>query len=155
LAIGQLDGTISLSKREVSVQQATTEKKEAQILRAGSHRYFTRGQSVQACEGDFTVESSRKQRLQPYDRFLKRFQYRAALDAALETGHHLVVASVLDELLQRNALNVALGGRNDVSLAPILQFLVKHVTNPRYSSLLIDVSNAILGTVTRLSSPLI
>ena len=45
-----------------------------------------RGQKEGADEEDYLVERVRKQRLQPYDKLLKAFNYGAALDAALATG---------------------------------------------------------------------
>ena len=45
-----------------------------------------RGQKEGADDEDYLVERVRKQRLQPYDKLLKAFNYGAALDAALATG---------------------------------------------------------------------
>ena len=58
-----------------------------------------------------------------------------------------MVVSFLQELVLRSGLVLALRGRNDKSLQPILSFVSKHLTNPRYSSLLIDVAHALLGNV--------
>ena len=52
----------------------------------------------------YQIEHVRKQRLRPYDTFLKNFQYSDALDAALESRHALIVVSLLDELIQRDCL---------------------------------------------------
>ena len=75
----------------------------------------------------------------------RRFQYQAALDAVLTTKAPPLVASMLEELAQRGALKVALSGRDEVSLEPLLSFLVKYVTVPRYASLLLDVCSALLS----------
>lgn len=55
------------------------------------------------------VLARRKARLAPYDRALQKFQYGAALDAALAGGQPQVVASVLEELAARGGLTAALG----------------------------------------------
>ena len=77
--------------------------------RPGSLRYFSRGQSAVASPDDYTVTSERKKRLQPYDFFLKKFQHRNALDAALEVwfsilpvGSHLYPPSLT---LSRSSLS--------------------------------------------------
>ena len=61
------------------------------------------------------MERVRKQRLQPYDKLLKSFNYGAALDAALATGQAQVVACVLQELSVRDGVRLALlrGSRDD------------------------------------------
>lgn len=52
--------------------------------------------------------------------------------------------SVIHELIQRAGLKRAMSGRDERSLKPLLTFVVKNVTNPRYISLLIDVATAML-----------
>jgi U3 small nucleolar RNA-associated protein 15 len=94
----------------------------------------------------------KKTRLAPYDAMLKRFQYHDALDAALETKRAVVICTVLDELVQRSALRLALSSRDDRTLQPLLKFMLKTLTNPRYATLLIDVANIVLGTLASLSS---
>ena len=54
------------------------------------------------------VAAQKQAALQPYDRLLKRFHYRDALDAALATNNPVVVASILEELAARNGLGPAL-----------------------------------------------
>lgn len=74
----------------------------------------------------------RKPKLQPYDAFLKKFEHKKALDAALQvrwwwfscsvqsngthlvwlqSRHPVVVVSLLEELVQRDCLVSAIGGR--------------------------------------------
>lgn len=53
--------------------------------------------------------------------------------------------ALLTELIHRNGLSIALANRHDLSLEPILKFLIKHITNPRYSRLSIDVVTVLIG----------
>ena len=113
----------------------------------GTYRYFVRGKSHAVAQSDFKVEERRKPRLRAYDVLLKKFQYRRALDVAFATKQPaIVVVSLLQELVHRGALVNALSGRDDEHLAPLLTLLVKQVANPRYSGLLVDVANIVLGT---------
>ena len=56
------------------------------MIRSGSYRYFIRGKNHTPAQDDAIVEHAHKQRLQAYDKFLKKFQYHNALDAALEVS---------------------------------------------------------------------
>jgi len=110
----------------------------------GGKRFFARKKNIAPDQDDFLVESLRRKRLQPYESQLKKFQYRAALDGALTTRNPLIVVSLIAELLQRGGLVIALSGRNDEQLEPLVQFLLRHLCNPRYAPLLIDVADQLL-----------
>ena len=61
----------------------------------------------------------------------------------------VVVVSVLDEIIRRGALKLALTGRDTAQLVPLLHFLVKHIANPRFADTLIHVSNCVFGKIER------
>jgi len=75
---------------------------------------------------------------------LKRFQYRKALDAALETKQPVVIVSLLEGFIRRKALEVPLVGRDEEKLKLLLEFLWKQIVNPKYCNVLIKVMNSIL-----------
>ncbi|KAJ1565002.1 snoRNA-binding rRNA-processing protein, partial [Cladochytrium tenue] len=84
-----------------------------------------------------------------YDRLLASFQYARALDAAVERRANRAIAiEVLKEIVQRDALTAALGGRDDVGLEPIARFLAENIIVPKYSQLLVHVANVILDMYT-------
>ena len=92
------------------------------------------------------VKHQKKKKLRAHDRLLKQFKYAAALDSVLESEQQpVIVYSLLSELAQRDGLTQALSGRDEFSLRPVLQFVIKHVVNPRYSPLLLDVAEILLG----------
>ena len=92
---------------------AAEEQKRQYVPRldASNYRYFVRGASERAAAGDHVIAAQKQAALQPYDRLLKRFHYRDALDAGLATNNPVVVASILEELAARNGLGPALGER--------------------------------------------
>ena len=93
-------------------------------LTAANYKYFLRGQSARAGADDYRVRARRRVRLAPFDRALRKFLYRDALDAALGSGKPEVVASVLQELTARSGLNAALGASfltPSQALCPALQ----------------------------------
>ena len=49
----------------------------------GTYRYFVRGRSYKPGPEEHLVSLKRKKKLKEYDKCLKRFQYKKALDAAL------------------------------------------------------------------------
>ena len=76
---------------------------------------------------------------------LKKFQYRDALDTVLETRDPVQIMAVIDELIYRNGLEVALQQRKDSGeLIPLLKFLVKYTSDPKYSKVLLRVCNDVL-----------
>jgi U3 small nucleolar RNA-associated protein 15 len=82
LVVGMTGGYVSMRSQKTRVE----EKPVMPLFqpRPGTHRYYQRGQSVQPEENDMVVERLRHKSLAEYERFLRKFQYRNALDAALK-----------------------------------------------------------------------
>ena len=57
----------------------------------------------------------------------------------------VVIYSLLQELARRDGLNIALSGRNEDELYPILLFTRFSFLEPKYSSFMLDVFNMIIG----------
>ena len=55
------------------------------------------------------------------------------------------MVSVIQELFRRDAVKKVLSGRDEETLKPLLQFLVSHITNPKYSAVLCDVAHIMAG----------
>lgn len=90
------------------------------------------------------MESTSAQRLSSFDKALKSFKYHEAFDAALQDGSPEVVVSVVEELVQRNGLRIALQGRDQQTLQPVVAFLARQITAPPFSQVLIGVANLLL-----------
>lgn len=54
--------------------------------------------------------------------------------------------SLITELIHRDGLRTALSGRDDVSLEPILRFLIRNVTDTRFGSTAAQVSLVVIGS---------
>lgn len=67
----------------------------------------------------------KRRALASYDQSLRKFRYREALDRALSTSNPLVVAALLEVLVERGALDKALSGRDQEGLEPVLRYLTK------------------------------
>lgn len=53
--------------------------------------------------------------------------------------------SLIQELGHRDGLRIALAGRDDVLLEPILRLLVKFITDPRFGDLAMGVASIVIG----------
>lgn len=142
---GMANGFLSIKYR--MRQDVQHEVQTANKLTAGTYSYFVRGKNFQPDKGDFVVSAPRKHKLKEHDQLLKKFQYSKALDSVLRKPPYSrtpLLVSLLQELTRRKGLKRALAGRDEDSLVPVLEFLIRHVSNPRYTVLLIDVANAVL-----------
>ncbi|KAI9010407.1 WD40-repeat-containing domain protein [Phycomyces nitens] len=158
LVAGMANGLLSIRQRQVKSSESITKKKQQEYIRDGTYKYFMRGQTG-AAQDDFAVEYKRQSRLSKYDQFLKKFQYGNALDEVLRTSTKsaVVVVALLQELIHRDGLKTAITGRDDVSLEPLVRFLVKNIHHPRYTKLLVDVADVVIDVYTPVfgQSPLI
>ncbi|KIK68106.1 hypothetical protein GYMLUDRAFT_92761 [Collybiopsis luxurians FD-317 M1] len=174
IAAGMTDGTLSVRRRnsKISEVQANAPLSTA-VLRSGTFESFLGGSLPDIGQGtlkgkgkakplgdvnEFRIESRRMKRLKAYDKFLKSFKYSAALDFVLRK--HIpptTTFALIQELIHRDGLRVALAGRDDVLLEPVLRVLVKHVTDPRFGEMVCDVARLVIQMYTPIlgQSPLI
>ncbi|CAG8501418.1 3271_t:CDS:10 [Scutellospora calospora] len=157
IVVGMTCGTLSIRHRKSSQEELSVSHPNKQP-RVGSYKYFTRGQTYDGKQDDFVVESKPREHLALYDHYLKKFQYSNALDAVLRNGTRAILTiSLLQELIYRDALRQAIVGRDDVSLEPLVKFLLRWINEPKYTSILIDVGNVIIDVYSSViwKSPLI
>lgn len=56
-----------------------------------------------------------------------------------------VTFSLIQELVHRDGVRIALSGRDDVLLEPILQLLIKHLSDPRFGTMVGSVAGVVIG----------
>ncbi|WOO82519.1 U3 small nucleolar RNA-associated protein 15 [Vanrija pseudolonga] len=156
IAAGMTDGTLSVRRRDPKASEAAAEEKKQAAIAGGAYEYFAdmeavfgrghvkaKGAALPPVVGpadEIRIETRRREKLREFDRYLKAFKYSAALDAALKkTVRPTTTFALIHELVQRDALRVALTGRDDVTLEPVLAFLARHVTDPRFGESAADV----------------
>lgn len=97
-------------------------------------------------EGEVKVTKERRRKLTEWDKMLKSFRYGDALDSVLRGDVTPATAfALMEELIRRDGLPIALANRTDLSLEPVLSFLVKHITHPRYCTLATDIASVLVG----------
>ncbi|WFD41639.1 U3 small nucleolar RNA-associated protein 15 [Malassezia psittaci] len=160
IATGMADGTLCIRKRELKASELQSRERSRDAFRTGAYESFIDTQSngpkrasAPTAAHELAAESRRKQRLKRYDQLLKAFRYRDALDASLQQGVPASVTfALLMELIRRSpsgkadGLYRAVSGRDDVTLEPLLRFLLRHATNPQYTSLVCDTLNVVIDT---------
>ncbi|KAJ1045371.1 hypothetical protein NDA10_004956 [Ustilago hordei] len=174
IAVGMADGTLCVRKRDVKASELERREAERAAMNAGAYEFFSQGTAAASNQpgkvnarratDDIRVDSIRKRKLQDYDRFLKAFRYGDALDAALRKRvAPSVTFGLILELIHRSprasadGLRRAVAGRDDVTLEPVLRFLLRHAANANYVDLVCDTLNVIVDTYASVigQSPLI
>lgn len=120
-----------------------------------NYKYFYRGQYSVMPDADDIIQGmkDKKQKLQRYEESLKKFQYKRALSEALEQRNPEIVCALIEELIQRSALEIALANRSPDELMALVKFIQWKISDYRYQStlvqvlrFLIDMYQGVLGT---------
>lgn len=137
LVVGQVDGTLAVHRREKKHDDKKVEEKR---IKRRKQRNFR--------EVDEVIEVFQKEKLEKYDRLLRKFEYSQALDWVL-TRHFYnkkpeVTVAVMQELLRREGLATAFSGRSQDSLGKIVSFFNRYIADGRFSRAIIDFANVFL-----------
>ena len=159
LMVGMTDGILSVRSRPASAASAAplsaSHKQIAlQFHVKGRHAidqaHHRPGEHASLSDvADYTVglslsSAQRQRRIKPYERMMKKFQYYEALNAALATTDPTIVVSLIKELVRRRGLSIALAGRDEADLLPLLKFLARYIRHPRYADFLLTVFGLVL-----------
>lgn len=150
VVVGMVDGLVSIRRRE---EQIKPEKPEKKIV---SYRYVSHKRTT-----DNTIISERVKEVQAkYDIHLRKFEYNKALDSVLVpyviNKKPSATVGVLQELMKRKALNRVIAGRDAKSLTSLLRFLIKYISDYRFTRVLLEVTHVLLDVyedVLHLQSP--
>ncbi len=64
----------------------------------------------------------------------------------MKTGHPEIVLTVLEELVQRNVLCLAVSHLEADQLMPLLDFVKTRVSNPKYAGMVLELASLLIGT---------
>ncbi|KAF9567314.1 WD40 repeat-like protein [Agrocybe pediades] len=150
---GMSDGTLCIRRRDPKASEVTQSdelRKDVQAIVSdltighGSHSQRQQLKPI-VNSTDHKLESQSSKKLKDYDRLLKSFKYAAALDSVLKKNVPPTIAfGLIQELIHRDGLRIALAGRDDVILEPIVRLLLKYVADPRFGELVADVACIVL-----------
>ncbi|KAK6621411.1 hypothetical protein RUM43_011717 [Polyplax serrata] len=139
IAVGMVDGLVSVSRRETDFAPSNYVKREKKF------RYAAESKIESA---DLLVGDSKKERFTRYDVHLKRFEFTKALNVVLApyvmNKTPEITVAVLQELLYRKTLRAAIAGFEDKTVVPLLRFVTKNLGDQRFTRVLIEVANVFL-----------
>jgi len=140
ISVGMSDGLVQFLHRKVPPSFA--EREAERLRKKPSHRYL-QYTHFETTPDDIIVKEDVKMKESKHDYYLRKFEYSKALDQVLKPyvakKYPQYTYSLLRELERRNGLQTAISGRNEKQLLPLLQFLHRQVTDPRFSTFLISV----------------
>ena len=149
IVAGMADGLVQFLHRKVPQTFAEREAERQQNKR--SHKYL-RYTHFETFPDDIVVSEDKKDKEAYHDKYLRKFEYTKALDQVLKPyvmkKHPEYTYSVLRELKRRNGLRTAIGGQDEKSLVPLLQYLHRNVADARFQSFLIEIIDFTIGNIT-------
>lgn len=148
LSIGTVSGELLVSQRQLKHAAQPKQYHAMSMMRGNTKRYYNRGANSTPNDHDIIIPKHRSIRYTEYDNYLRKFQYNAALNTALNTKRVNLIYSVFNELIDRNGLIIALSNRDESTLAPILEYIINNINNVLYTTLLVDISHIILDIYT-------
>lgn len=111
------------------------------ISTSKGYKYFYRGQYGKKADTDDIISKPRKKvNLQKFEKFLKKFQFKNALNEALEKRSTDITVSLIEELIHRGALEIAIANRSEDELILLIDFLLWKISDYRFSDLLVEVA---------------
>lgn len=170
LAVGMQSGVLSIRTRltgkaaERATARATEQaardagpqaldRLDASLAKKKRHQMTNRAMELLGETVDFvipttnTTESGKRKRRpkeHPWQKDLRMGRYAQALDHVIDTTQPdcspLTALTVLVALRHRSALREALQGRDEVSVQPVLRWVSKHIVDPRYANVCVDVA---------------
>ncbi|KAK8089197.1 hypothetical protein PG997_004158 [Apiospora hydei] len=168
LAVGMQNGQLSTKTRLTGPEAAKTKEREAEMaaLLAGNiaqhDKVKAKRKRIGAAQGRLDLlgegadvviagnpaTKSRSTKETAWQKDLRRGHFVSALDRVLDTRskHYapLSVLTLLVALRHRSALREALEGRDEESVMPVLDWVQKHIVDPRYTSVCTDVATHLL-----------
>uniref|UniRef100_A0A182RX43 U3 small nucleolar RNA-associated protein 15 homolog n=1 Tax=Anopheles funestus TaxID=62324 RepID=A0A182RX43_ANOFN len=134
LVTGMVDGLIAIYRREGDHRDVHRPDKK-------DHRYIVEN-------ADQTVTEVKTTRIPGYDRMLRNYEYKKAIDAAMLVNIRCkwpeITVALIKELIRRKGLHRALDDRTPDFLVDFIKFLTRHIGDYRFTPTLVDASNILL-----------
>lgn len=144
IVVGMTNGVLNVKHRKPDEKKSN----EPVAKKHPRYRMFVKGKDYMPKQDDFIVSKPVRQHLKKYDKLLRGFQVSAALDAVLEThvrnSNPEVTVAVMNVIDRRGTLKNALAGRDEKQLCVILNFLIKHTIDPRFTPILLNVAEKVI-----------
>jgi len=147
LVVGMSDGAISIRTQPAAPEELISASERKRTPRTGTYQHFVRGQSNKPTTDDIVIDTRRGARKpSKLEQMLRRFRYSEALDSVLliQSVEPAIAVALITELSRRGALLNALSNRDVPAIRPILKFISRYISNPKYSQVLVKVSHIVI-----------
>ncbi|CAK1580970.1 unnamed protein product [Parnassius mnemosyne] len=135
LAVGMIDGVISIRKREQPVRHS--EEKKGLYKFAPDH--------VQTSSVDVIVSKQKIEKSSNFEKHLRKMEFDKALSAVLKSyvavKYPEKTIALIQEMLRRKVLHVALDGLSEKDIGSLLRFFIKNLGETRFTRTVIDAAN--------------
>jgi U3 small nucleolar RNA-associated protein 15 len=151
LAVGSVSGNLFLEKPPLAItdEQKKRHENKSEFYMTTRQRHFFGGSRYEANgKTDIVAEYERKKKLAPFDARLRNFQHGPALDAGLSTASPAIICALIDELDLRGALTSAVSNRDDTGLEPLFAFVLRYLSVPQYSNIVMKFAHVLLDVYT-------
>ncbi|KAG8889802.1 hypothetical protein FRB99_003943, partial [Tulasnella sp. 403] len=150
IAAGMSDGTLSVRHRTSGKPQApapTTFDAHLDTIGNDDTPLPSHPQKLRGDPHELQHVQHQRKKLRPYDRLLKKFRYADAMDAVLKPGMAPEVTfSILEKIRDTQGLQLAINGRDDLTLAPLLTFLHRHLADTTFGPFACEVAGVVVET---------
>lgn len=105
-----------------------------------SYKYFNRG--IYSKKGELNakkIEFMKAKKMKRYDKFLRKFRYADALKNALTTKDTQIIVSLIEELIYRNGLEIAIKGLQIDEMGILLSFIYKKCDSANHQNLILHI----------------
>lgn len=109
-----------------------------------NYKYFYRGQ-YEKNEDSEAVLTGKKRKYNSIDEHLRQFDYKGALLASIESRNTEIVTALIEELMDRNVLPVALKSFSEQELSLVLKWLQWKIRDFKCTKYCCEIINHVVG----------
>lgn len=154
MGVGLADGTFLVEKK--NLQKMEGEEEEPNMFKGffendegqkvlKNYKYFNRGMFEQPKDYTLIQGDQKRPKTKAYDRFLKKFEFKNALLCTLAGKQNDLIMSMLDELVQRSVLRVALKALDQEELDMVIAFIDQRLHDHRYNQVCLQMADLLFG----------
>ncbi|XP_041980515.1 U3 small nucleolar RNA-associated protein 15 homolog [Aricia agestis] len=140
LAVGMIDGVISIRKREQP--SFKSQGKKGLFKFAPDHVETTLGTNVAAAD---MVVAKKTIKSAEFEKYLRKMEFTKALSMVLKTyvatKYPEKTIALLQEMIRRKVLHLAVHGLTEKDIGSLLKFLKKNLGETRFTRTIIDTAN--------------
>jgi len=157
LVVGMADGMLSIRHRDrpQTIPAVTKETDALDVLPEDGMKKPkppSRTSLNKPKPGEHVVVKPKSVKESALDYHLKHYDFRQSIQTALDSKDDQIIVSLINNLLFRKELDQALTGRDDVDLIPILNWVLKTITEPKWGqtpdalfSKILDIYAPVIG----------